>query len=96
MHVVKVCLGIACAINFGNENLKKAEEVLGIKAGETTADGQITLEKVACIGNCDSAPNVMFLKPEGPLAMVMVDGRIEKNVLPNRFGKMLKELKNNA
>ncbi|MEK7145998.1 MAG: NAD(P)H-dependent oxidoreductase subunit E, partial [Patescibacteria group bacterium] len=93
MHVIKVCVGCSCVMNFGVENVKKAEEVLGIKAGETSADGQFKLEAVGCIGNCESAPNVMFLRPEGPLAAVMVDGHIEKNVLPNRFGKMLKELK---
>jgi NADH:ubiquinone oxidoreductase subunit E len=36
------------------------EKVLGIKAGETTADGEYTLQTVACMGACALAPSVMI------------------------------------
>lgn len=94
MHIIKVCCGCSCAANFGLDNLKKAEEILGIKAGETTEDGKFRLEKAGCMSNCENAPNVMFCKPNGPLATIMLDGKIEENLLPNKFAKMLKELKN--
>ncbi|MBD3246986.1 MAG: NAD(P)H-dependent oxidoreductase subunit E [Candidatus Omnitrophica bacterium] len=41
----------------GQEKVRKAfEKELGIRMGETTRDGKITLEETACIGMCDQAP----------------------------------------
>lgn len=94
MHIIKVCVGCSCAQKFALDNLAKAEKILGIKAGETTPDGKFRLEKSGCMANCEKAPNVMFCKADGPLSMLMIDGKIEENLLPNRFEKMLKELKN--
>lgn len=91
MHIIKVCCGCSCAANFGLENLKKAEEILGIKAGETSSDGKFRLEKAGCMSNCENAPNVMFCKPS-----IMLDGKIEQNLLPNRFAQILTELKNDV
>lgn len=93
MHIIKVCVGCSCAANFAQENLLTAEKILGIKAGETSADGKFRLEKAGCMSNCENAPNVMFCKPDGPLATIMLDGKIEENILPNKLAKKLKELK---
>lgn len=94
MHIIKICCGLSCMQKFAADNIKKAEKVLGIKAGETTADGKFRLEKANCMSNCEEAPNVMFCKADGPLSMLMVDGKVEMNLLPNRFEKKLIELKN--
>lgn len=93
MHIIKVCLGCSCINKFGRENLAMAEKILGIKAGETSKDGKFRLEKAGCMSNCDNAPNLMFCKVKSPLAMVMMDGKVEEKCTPNKLEKKLKELK---
>ena len=51
-----VCRGLACMLRGGYELLNHCEHKLGVKCGETTADGRITLEFAECIGACDGAP----------------------------------------
>jgi len=51
-----VCRGLACMLRGGYELLEYCEDKLGVKCGETTADGRITLEFAECIGACDGAP----------------------------------------
>jgi NADH-quinone oxidoreductase subunit E len=55
-HLVSVCTNIACLLNGGLELLEHAEERLGIVHGETTVDGEFTLEEVECLADCDRAP----------------------------------------
>jgi NADH-quinone oxidoreductase subunit E len=55
-HHLKVCLGTACHVKGGEQVLITAKERLGISPGETTADGQYDLERVACLGCCALAP----------------------------------------
>ncbi len=59
-HVIRVCQGTACHIRGGKIILKKLEELLNIKAGQTTQDLKFTLETVACIGACGLAPVMMI------------------------------------
>jgi len=58
-HLVTVCLGTACHVRGGPKVLEEFERKLGAKAGETTADGQFTLETVACLGCCAIGPVVV-------------------------------------
>ena len=51
-----VCRGLACMLHGGYELRDHCEHKLGVKCGETTADGRITLEFAECIGACDGAP----------------------------------------
>ncbi len=51
-----VCMGTACHLAGGKLVLDTIERELGIRAGETTADGDFSLERVACIGCCMLAP----------------------------------------
>ncbi len=51
-----VCRGLACMLRGGYELLDHCQDTLGVKCGETTADGRITLEFAECIGACDGAP----------------------------------------
>jgi formate dehydrogenase subunit gamma len=45
---------------MGSEELAaRLERALGIKFGETTADGGITLQAVYCLGNCALSPAVL-------------------------------------
>src|SRR5207248_8340247 len=51
-----VCRSIACALRGGEEVLDHLCHKLGVKPGETTADGRVTLEYAECLGACDFAP----------------------------------------
>lgn len=58
-HTVKVCTGTACHVRGAETVLRAWGETLGVKPGQTTPDGAITLEKVACLGACGLAPAAM-------------------------------------
>jgi NADH-quinone oxidoreductase subunit E len=60
--IIRVCRGTACHVKGGARIIAELEQRLGIKAGETTADGEYTLETVACIGACALAPNITIGK----------------------------------
>jgi NADH-quinone oxidoreductase subunit E len=56
--IIRVCRGTACHVRGASKVLTELETRLGIKAGETTADMEYTLETVACIGACALAPTM--------------------------------------
>lgn len=58
-HQVRVCRGTACHVNHSDEILRYLSEHLGIDVDETTADGEFTLQTVACMGACSLAPVVV-------------------------------------
>jgi NADH:ubiquinone oxidoreductase subunit E len=58
-HVASVCLGTACHVRGGTPVAAEFERLLGIKAGETTNDGQFSLETVNCLGCCAIGPVVV-------------------------------------
>lgn len=51
-----VCRSISCALRGGEEVLQHMCQRLGIKPGETTSDGKLTLEFGECLGACEQAP----------------------------------------
>ena len=59
-NTIKVCLGTACHVKGAPRILRKLEEILGIKEGETTDDLKFTLETVRCLGTCFLAPVMMI------------------------------------
>lgn len=56
---VWVCRSISCAACGGEELLEYLCEKLGIRPGETTPDGRVTLEFAECLGACDYAPAML-------------------------------------
>jgi NADH-quinone oxidoreductase E subunit len=52
---VQVCTNIACMLRGGYDVLRRFEQALGVKAGETTADGKFTLSEVECLASCGTA-----------------------------------------
>ncbi len=59
-HVIRICDSISCYI-CGYETLRDClERKLGIRLGETTADGRFTLLTNPCLGACDHAPAMMI------------------------------------
>lgn len=55
-HVLDVCTCLSCHLCGGMDILGYLEGKLGIKAGETTPDGQFTLQEAECLGACGYAP----------------------------------------
>ena len=59
-HVLKVCRAEACQSAGGDAFAAAIEQALGLKFGETSADRQVTLEAVYCLGLCATAPSAML------------------------------------
>ncbi len=51
-HMVEVCTNISCALVGAQQVVEAFERELGVHAGETTADGEVTLRTVECAGGC--------------------------------------------
>jgi NADH-quinone oxidoreductase subunit E len=79
-HTVKFCLGTACYVGGTPQLIEKAKQSLGIEPGQTTPDGEITLELCRCVGACSQAP------------VVMVDDQVHGRVKPNKFPQVLRTI----
>ena len=80
-YVVNVCTDISCMLLGGFELLEHAEEVLDVKAGNTTADGMFTLEDVECQAGCTEAP------------CLQVNYRYFTNMEPSALDQLLDDLR---
>jgi len=78
-HTCVVCLGTACYVKGAANLLTTLEQQHQIKAGETTADGQLSLVTARCLGACGIAP------------AVVVDGKVEGHQLPEIVISRVKE-----
>jgi bidirectional [NiFe] hydrogenase diaphorase subunit len=59
-HTCVVCTGTACYIKGAGKLLTEMESKYGIKPGETTPDGNLSLITARCLGACGLAPAVVF------------------------------------
>ena len=80
-HTIKFCVGTACYVSGIDQIIEKAKQVLGIKPGETTDDGLITLELCRCVGACSQAP------------VIVINEEVQGRVKPNRFPQTIQKLK---
>lgn len=78
---IKVCMGTACHLAGGRLVLEAIERELNIKVGETSSDGNFSLERVACIGCCMLAP-VMVIKEK--IYPKMSPFKVEESLIPYR------------
>ncbi len=78
-HTIKFCLGTACYVGGVTQLIEKAKQTLNINIGETTEDGQITLETCRCVGACSQAP------------VVVVDEDLHGRVSPNKFPQLIRK-----
>ena len=51
-HLVEVCTNVSCAVVGAQRVVDAFEAELGCHAGETSADGKVTLRTVECLGGC--------------------------------------------
>jgi NADH-quinone oxidoreductase subunit E len=56
---IGICRGLSCSLGGSREMCSCLEKKLGIKAGETTADGKFSLETMECLGACDHSPALL-------------------------------------
>lgn len=62
---IQVCNDLPCALRGADDYLEGLCENLGIRPGETTEDGVVTLEAVMCLAACDKAPMFQVQSSEG-------------------------------
>jgi len=79
-HICTICMGTACHVRGGAAVLEHFERKLGLKAGETSADGEVSLERVNCLGACALAP------------LAVVDGRYYGQMSEGKADEVLEPL----
>ena len=81
-HHVSICTNISCMLRGAEELVAHAESKLGIRVGESTADGRILLKREEeCLAACTGAP------------MLMVDHVFHEHLTPEKVDRILDELK---
>jgi len=77
--IVRLCRTISCEMREKDRVAQQLENDLGIRFGETTADGHFTLEWASCLGMCDQGP------------ALLVNERIYTHVTPEKIHDILEE-----
>ena len=81
-HDVVICVNAPCALRGADEAMAYAQRKLGVRDGETTPDGVITLRStIECLGACGGAP------------MMQVDHRFEENLTPEKMDAIFTRLR---
>lgn len=81
-HHISVCTNISCMLRGGEAILEHVEKRLGVKVGESTADGRFYLKREEeCLAACNGAP------------MMMVDHVYFENLTPEKVDRILDEHK---
>lgn len=62
---MQICTDLPCALRGAETFARQVCENLGIRLGETTADGVITVEEVMCLAGCDRAPMFQVQDDQG-------------------------------
>ena len=78
-NVIKVCHGTACHLNGAERISEAVAQGTGAREGETSQDGEFTVERVACLGCCSLAP------------CVMVNGETHGKLTIETAGKIVKQ-----
>ena len=77
--VIHICDGVVCWMNGYGSVVNYLSQKLGIKPGETTADGLFTILPTACLGYCDLSPAMLINgKAYGPLTPEKIDDILER------------------
>jgi NADH-quinone oxidoreductase subunit E len=79
-HVIGVCHNLSCALRGAEPLIRHLEKRLGIRMGETTPDGLITLRRLECLASCGTAP------------ALQVDGLYHEHMTPDKLDALLARL----
>jgi NADH-quinone oxidoreductase subunit E len=77
---IQVCRTLSCKIMGAGKITEHCVNKLGIKPGETTADGRFTLSEVECLGSCGTAP------------MMQINFDYHENLTPEKIDQVLDSL----
>jgi NADH-quinone oxidoreductase subunit E len=80
-HTIDVCTNLPCALSGAQQVVEAFEAELGIRAGETTPDGEITLRAVECLGGC------------GYATVVAVNDRYRQNVRAETVSQIVEDVR---
>jgi NADH-quinone oxidoreductase E subunit len=80
-HMVEVCTNVSCALAGAQQVLEAFEQELGVSAGETTEDGDVTLRPIECLGGC------------GWATIVSIDEHYRTHVKPDDVPAIVEELR---
>lgn len=73
-HHIRFCTSMSCMLLGGDRLLCHLEKKLGIKRGETTKDGRVSLEEAQCLCNCEGAP---MMQVDGPYYTDLTERKID-------------------
>lgn len=76
-HLVQICRAEACQARGADALVEHAKHVLGCDFHRTTADGEVTLEPVYCLGHCAAGPNIA------------IGDELHARVTPQRFDTLI-------
>ena len=79
-HQVWICRTLPCALRGAYDVVEYCEKRLGIRCGETTADGKVTLRTAECLASCGTAP------------MMQIDKTYHENLTRKRVDEILATL----
>ena len=80
-HVCSVCMGTACHVRGAPRVLEELERKLEIKAGETTGDGEFSIDTVNCLGACALGP------------VIVIDGDYHGQMTGAKAGRQVKKIR---
>lgn len=83
-HILKLCDGTACHVKGTPLLVTALEDGFGVKPGETTEDGELTVELVYCLGSCALAP------------VAVLDDQVLGRVRPEMIVRQVKKIIKNA
>ena len=81
-HLVEVCTNVSCALVGAQQVVEAFSEELGVRPGETSEDGKVTLRTMECAGGCGYAP------------VVVVDHRYREPTRPEDVPAIVEEIRN--
>ncbi len=80
-YVIEICNSAPCHVCGSQKVIDILEELLGIKIGETTADGMFTLHQVSCFGACEISP------------AIKIDNKVYGNITKEKIESVIRILK---
>jgi NADH-quinone oxidoreductase E subunit len=80
-HLVEVCTNLSCALVGAQQVVEAFSEEFGVRPGETSEDGKVTLRTIECAGGCGYAP------------VVVVDHRYREPTRPGDVPAIVEELR---
>jgi NADH-quinone oxidoreductase E subunit len=80
-HMIYVCQNLTCTLLGAEKLIRHLEARLGVRMGETTPDGKITVKRMECLASCGSAPSIQ------------VDGIYHHQVTPEKLDVLLDALR---